>query len=45
VTVDRRPASLRGRVVGALLVVAGRTALRNATEQVLRKLAQPQPQP
>jgi hypothetical protein len=39
VTVERRPATLRGRVVAALLVVAGRRALRNATEQVLRRLA------
>jgi hypothetical protein len=41
VTVDRRPATLRGRLVSVLLVIAGRQALRNATEQVLRKLAQP----
>jgi hypothetical protein len=41
VTVDRRPATLRGRLVAALLVFAGRTALRRATEQVLRKLEQP----
>ena len=41
VTVDRRPATLRGRLVAVLLVLAGRTALRRATEQVLRKLEQP----
>ena len=40
VTVDRRPATFRGRLVAVLLVVAGRTALRRATEQVLRKLEQ-----
>ncbi|WP_432840777.1 SRPBCC family protein [Dactylosporangium sp. CA-092794] len=39
VTVDRRPATLRGQLVSALLLVAGRRALRGATEQVLRKLA------
>jgi hypothetical protein len=39
VTVDRRPATLRGRVVAFLLVIAGRRALKSATEQVLRKLA------
>jgi hypothetical protein len=38
VTVDRRPANLRGRVVAGLLVVAGRRALRGATEKVLRTL-------
>jgi len=38
VTVDRRPATLRGRLVAVLLVIAGRRALRSATEQVLRKL-------
>jgi len=41
VTVERRPATLRGRLVAVLLVVAGRRALRGATEQVLRKLDQP----
>jgi hypothetical protein len=41
VTVDRRPATLRGRLVAVLLVFAGRRALRRATEQVLRKLDQP----
>jgi hypothetical protein len=41
VTVDRRPATLRGRLVAVLLVIAGRRALRGATEQVLRKLDQP----
>jgi hypothetical protein len=41
VTVDRRPASLRGRLVAVLLVIAGRRVLRQATEQVLRKLDQP----
>jgi hypothetical protein len=41
VTVDRRPASLRGRLIGVLLLVAGRRALRRATEQVLGKLDQP----
>jgi len=39
VTVDRRPATLRGRVVAFLLVIAGRRALKSATQQVLRKLA------
>jgi hypothetical protein len=39
VTADRRPANLRGRVVAGLLVVAGRRALRGATEKVLRTLA------
>jgi hypothetical protein len=39
VTVDRRPATLRGRFVAVLLVLAGRRALRGATQQVLRKLA------
>lgn len=38
VTVDRRPATLRGRLVAGLLVVAGRRALRGATEKVLGKL-------
>jgi hypothetical protein len=41
VTVDRRPASIRGRLVAVLLVLAGRRVLRQATEQVLRKLDQP----
>jgi hypothetical protein len=41
VTVDRRPANLRGRLVALLLLVAGKQALRGATEQVLRKLQQP----
>jgi hypothetical protein len=41
VTVDRRPATLRGRFVGLLLVFVGRRALRGATEQVLTKLGQP----
>jgi hypothetical protein len=41
VTVDRRPANLRGRLLAALLAIAGRRALRGATEQVLRKLDQP----
>ena len=41
VSVDRRPATLRGRLVAVLLVLAGRPALRRATEQVLRKLEQP----
>ena len=41
VTVDRRPATLRGRLVAVLLVLAGRRVLRRATEQVLRKLEQP----
>jgi hypothetical protein len=41
VTVDRRPATFRGRLVAVLLVIAGRRALRGATEQVLRKLDQP----
>jgi hypothetical protein len=41
VTVDRRPATLRGRLVAVLLVLAGRPALRRATEQVLRKLERP----
>jgi hypothetical protein len=41
VTVDRRPATLRGRLIAVLLVLAGRRALRRATEQVLRKLDQP----
>jgi hypothetical protein len=41
VTVDRRPATLRGRLVAVLLVLAGRRVLRQATEQVLRKLDQP----
>jgi hypothetical protein len=41
VTVDRLPATLRGRLVAVLLVLAGRPALRRATEQVLRKLEQP----
>jgi hypothetical protein len=40
VTVDRRPASLKGRLIAVLLVFAGRRALRGATEQVLRKLDQ-----
>jgi hypothetical protein len=39
VTVDRRPATFRGRVVAFLLVIAGRRALKSATEQVLRKLS------
>jgi hypothetical protein len=38
VTVDRRPANLRGRLVAVLLVLAGRRVLRGATEGVLRKL-------
>ena len=41
VTVDRRPATLRGRLLGLLLMVAGRRALRGATEQVLHKLDHP----
>jgi hypothetical protein len=41
VTVDRRPSSVRGRLVAVLLVIAGRRVLRQATEQVLRKLDQP----
>jgi hypothetical protein len=41
VTVDRQPATLRGRLVAVLLVLAGGRVLRGATEQVLRKLAQP----
>jgi hypothetical protein len=41
VNVDRRPASLRGRVIAVLLLFAGRRALRGATEQVLRKLDPP----
>jgi hypothetical protein len=41
VTVDRRPATLRGRLLAVLLAFAGRRALRGATEQVLLKLDQP----
>ncbi|HEU5107545.1 MAG TPA: hypothetical protein VFT95_03130 [Micromonosporaceae bacterium] len=41
VTVDRRPANLRGRLISVLLVLAGRRVLRRATEQVLRKLDAP----
>jgi hypothetical protein len=41
VTVDRRPASLKGRLIAVLLVLGGRRVLRQATEQVLRKLEQP----
>jgi hypothetical protein len=40
VTVDRRPATLKGRLIAVLLVLGGRRVLRQATEQVLRKLAQ-----
>jgi hypothetical protein len=40
VTVERRPATVRGRLVAALLVIAGRSALRRATQQVLRRLEQ-----
>jgi len=41
VTVDRRPSTLRGRLIAVLLVFAGRRALRGATQQVLRKLDRP----
>jgi hypothetical protein len=41
VTVDRRPATLKGRLIAVLLVLGGRRVLRQATEQVLRKLEQP----
>ena len=41
VTVDRRPATLKGRLIAVLLVLGGRRVLRQATEQVLRKLQQP----
>jgi len=41
VTVDRRPASFKGRLIAVLLVLGGRRVLRQATEQVLRKLQQP----
>jgi hypothetical protein len=41
VTVDRRPATLRGRLIAVLLVFAGRRALRGSTRRVLRKLEQP----
>ena len=40
VTVDRRPASLKGRLIAVLLVLGGRRVLRGATEEVLRKLEQ-----
>lgn len=40
VTVDRRPATLRGRLIAVLLMFAGRRALRGATQQVLQKLDQ-----
>ena len=38
VTVDRRPATFKGRLIAVLLVLGGRRVLRHATEQVLRKL-------
>jgi hypothetical protein len=41
VTADRRPATLKGRLIAVLLVLGGRRVLRQATEQVLRKLQQP----
>lgn len=41
VTVDRRPATFKGRLIAVLLVLGGRRVLRQATEQVLRKLQQP----
>jgi len=41
VIVDRRPATLKGRLIAVLLVLGGRRVLRQATEQVLRKLQQP----
>ena len=41
VSVDRRPASLRGRLIAVLLLFAGRRVLRSGTEQVLRKLDRP----
>jgi len=40
VIVDRRPATLKGRVIAVLLVLGGRRVLRRATEQVLQKLEQ-----
>jgi len=41
VTVDRRPSTLRGRLIAVLLVFAGRRALRGATQQVLQRLDRP----
>ena len=38
VVVDRRPASFKGRLIAALLVVGGSGPLRKATEKVVRKL-------
>ncbi|MFC7483712.1 hypothetical protein ACFQX7_31975 [Luedemannella flava] len=41
VTVDRRPASFKGRLIAVVLVIGGRRVLRRATEQVLQRLQQP----
>jgi hypothetical protein len=38
ITVERRPANLRGRLVAALLVLAGRRVLRGQAEQALRRI-------
>jgi hypothetical protein len=40
VTVDRRPASFKGQLVGLLLLLGGKRVLKRATEQVLTKLEQ-----
>lgn len=40
VVVERRPASVKGRLIAALLVVGGSAPLRKATEKVVKKLEQ-----